>query len=173
MVIDDQSARDLATDATVHAIIPFQAMLKNDQWDPHGPATLAHAFIIGCLQQFPNVYRAWLRRKFGTELERLEFLPGNDEVAGRLEEQAREDPLRALFGGDPERIFIARECQRDLLALLPDELRAVIQLVVQGYTFTRAAKVLGEDPEKLQARLYRIRPRLSQLWEARDGDPDF
>jgi DNA-directed RNA polymerase specialized sigma24 family protein len=172
VVIDDQGASDLATDATVRAISPFQAMLKNGQWDPHGPATSDTAFINGCLQQFSNVYRAWLRRRFGSELERLELVPGNDEVAGLIEEQAREDPLRAMFGGNPETILITRERQDDLLALLPDDLRAVIQLVVQGYTFTRAAMALGEDPRKLQARLHRIRPRLSRLWEEHGNDSD-
>src|SRR6266481_6464297 len=92
VVIDDLSASDLATDATVRSIGPFQAMLKNDHWNPHGPATLGAAFITGCLQQFPNVYRAWLHRKFGQELERLEVVPGNEEVAGLIEEQAHGDP---------------------------------------------------------------------------------
>jgi DNA-directed RNA polymerase specialized sigma24 family protein len=172
VLIDDQSARDLATDATVRAISPFQAMLKSDLWDPRGPATLDTAFVSGCLQQFPNVYRAWLHHTFGRELERLELVPGNDQVAGHIEQQVRNDPFRVPFGGDPETILITRERQDDLLALLPDDLRAVVQLVGQGYTFTRAATALGEDPKKLRRRLHRIRPRLSRLWEERDNDPD-
>lgn len=172
VVIDEQSAGDLATDATVNAISPFRAMLKYDDWDPHGPATLDAAFINGCLQQFPNIYRAWLHRTFGYELERLEAVPGNDEVAGLIDAQTRTDLFGALLADDPEATVITRMQQDDLLALLPDDLRAVIQLVVQGYTFTRAAMTLGENPERLRARLHRIRPRLLQLWEQRDNGPD-
>jgi DNA-directed RNA polymerase specialized sigma24 family protein len=171
VVIGAQSAGDLATDATVNAISSFRSMLKYE-WDPHGPATLDAAFITGCLQQFPNVYRAWLRRTFGRDLERLEAVPGNDEVAGLIEEQTRADLFGALLADDPEASVIARMRQDDLLALLPDDLRAVIQLVVQGYTFTRAAMTLGEDPERLRARLHRIRPRLLKLWKQFDNDPD-
>jgi DNA-directed RNA polymerase specialized sigma24 family protein len=172
VVIDDQSAGDLAADTAVRAIGPFRAMLKSGRWDPHGPATLATAFITGCLQQFPNVYRTWLRQKFGTGLEKLELMPGTDEVAGLIEEQARERPLWAPFGGDPEKVVITRERLEELLALLPDDLRAVIQLVSKGYTFTEAAASLGKDPKQLMRRLYKIRPWLLQLWGERDKDSD-
>lgn len=172
VMIDEQSATDLATDATVNAISPYRAMLKNGEWDPHGPATLDAAFITGCLQQFPNVYRGWLHKAFGRELERLEAVPGNDEVTGLIEDRMRGDLFGALMAGDPEATVITQMRQNDLLALLPDDLRAVIQLVVQGYPFARAAATLGEDPEKLRARLHRIRPRLLRLREERDNDPD-
>lgn len=166
VVIDEQGARDLATDAIVNAISPFREMLTNEGWDPQGPATLAAAFINGCLQQFPNVYRSWLHKTFGHELERLEALPGNDGIARLIENRTRGDPLLA---DEPEAIVIAQLRRGELLALLPDDLRAVIQLVVQGYSFTRAATVLGEDPEKLRARLHRIRPRLLRLWQEHPG----
>lgn len=172
VVIDDLSACDLATDTTVRAISPFRELLKDDRWDPHGPATLDAAFITGCLLQFPNVYRSWLRRTLGRNLERLEVVPGNDTVAGLIDGRSRGDPLGGLLAGDPEAAVIMREREGELLELLPDELRAVLQLVVQGYTFTQAAQTLGEDPGRLQAQLYRIRPRLLQLRQEPDNDQD-
>jgi DNA-directed RNA polymerase specialized sigma24 family protein len=178
VVIDGQDAADLAVDAVANAIEPFRKMLKGEEWNPHGPASLRTAFIDRCLREFPNVYRTWMRKKFGgsrdqeRRFERLEVLPGDEKVAGRAEEHAYGDPYQALISGDPEATLISREQQLELLALVPDNLRAVLQLVIQGYPFTQAAAAHGEDPKKLRRQLDRIRPRLRRIWIERNEETD-
>jgi hypothetical protein len=172
VVIDHEDAVDLARMVVALAIEPHRQMLKNDEWDPTGPASLGTAFRNGCLHRFPNVYRVWLREKYGKDLEKVQVLPGDDVVASRAEERARNDPVQGLVHGDPEAILISREVRAELLALLPDNLRAAVQLVEQGFSFTDAAKALGEDPKKLQRRLDKIRPSLRRRWDDRRKETD-
>lgn len=165
----DLDVRDLAADTVARAIAAFRArMLVSQRWDPGGGARLSTLFITQCLHQFPNAYRDWMRVRFGAPDE----LPGDDDVVQETEERARDDPTLAGAGYDPEATVITREQCAELLDLLPDRLRGVIQLVVRGYSFRQAAQMLGEDPESLQRQLWRLRPRLRLAREQRRSEVD-
>jgi DNA-directed RNA polymerase specialized sigma24 family protein len=170
VVIDWQDAVDLAVDVVAKAIEPYRKLLM-EGWDPHGRASLESAFIDGCLRQFPNQYRRWLHNRLGLEGERIVDLPGDDKVAARYEERAHTDPAQSLIG-DPEALLISRQQQEELLTLLPDNLRAVVQLVMQGYTFRDAAAAHGLDDKKLRKQLHRLRPRLWRLWADHNRETD-
>ncbi|HEX6472319.1 MAG TPA: hypothetical protein VF069_24720 [Streptosporangiaceae bacterium] len=170
VVIDRQDAADLAADVVVKAIEPYRKLLT-DRWDSQGPASLKSAFIDECLRQFPNQYRRWLRANLGLDREKIFDLPGDEEVARWSDGRALTDPVRALVG-DPEALTISREQQREVLALLPDTLRGVVQLVLAGYSFREAAAAHGMDDSMLRKQLYRLRPRLRELWEELHSEPD-
>lgn len=162
VAITDAQADDLAAETVARAVDPFRVrMLVSERWDPDGGARLSSLFITQCLYQFPNAYRDWMRSTFGNQ----EDLPGDAQVARQTDERARDDPVRTGAGGDPEAAVITRaECE-DLLDMLPDRLRGVVQLVAQGYSFRQAAEVAGEDPAALQRQLWRLRPRLRRARE--------
>lgn len=167
--MSEGEAEDLAAETVARAIDPFRVrMLMSERWSPDGGARLSSLFVTQCLYQFPNAYRDWMRGRFGSP----EDLPGDDRVVREAEERARDDPVRADAGHDPEAAVVAHEEWQDLLDLLPDRLRGVIQLVVQGYSFRQAAELQGEDHEPLQRQLWRIRPRLRQLREQRNREVD-
>jgi DNA-directed RNA polymerase specialized sigma24 family protein len=170
VVIDWQDAVDLAVDVVIKAIEPYRKLLM-DGWDPNGRASLESAFIDGCLRQFPNQYRRWLRSTLGLQGEKIVDLPGDGEVAQRHEERARLDPPESMIG-DPEALLISRQQQEELLSLLPDTLRAVVQLVMQGYTFSDAAAAHGLDDKKLRKQLHRLRPHLWRLWAEHNRQTD-
>ncbi|HEY9472412.1 MAG TPA: hypothetical protein VIS06_01040 [Mycobacteriales bacterium] len=167
--MSEGDAEDLAAETVARAIDPFRVkMLMSERWNPHGGARLSSLFITQCLYQFPNAYRDWMRSRFGSPEE----LPGDEKVVREAEELARDDPIRTETGHDPEATVIAREEWEELLDLLPDRLRGVIQLVVRGYSFRQAAELHGEDHESLQRQLWRLRPRLRQLREHRRSEVD-
>jgi DNA-directed RNA polymerase specialized sigma24 family protein len=170
VVIDWHDAVDLAVDVVIKAIEPYRKLLM-DGWDPHGRASLESAFIDGCLRQFPNQYRRWLHSTLGLQGEKIVDLPGDDEVAQWHEERAHLGPSQFMVG-DPEALLISRQRQEELLSLLPDNLRAVVQLVMQGFTFRDAAAAHGLDDKKLRKQLHRLRPRLWRLWAEHNRETD-
>lgn len=164
--MNEDDVRELADDTVAHAIGPFrQKMLMSGRWDPQGSARLGTLFVTQCLHQFPNVYRRWMRTKFRT----WEVVPGDDDVAWRVDARTDQVPV----GFDPEAEVVGVLDYRELLDLLPDPLRAAAQLVAQGLSLRQAAEMLGMDQRNLQRQLWRLRPRLRTALEQwrRENDP--
>jgi DNA-directed RNA polymerase specialized sigma24 family protein len=167
-----QDADDLASEAVAKAVEPFRVMLVDECWDPEGPASLKSAFITGCLLQFPNAYSRWARQARRTG--RQEVLVGDEVITDWLEWQQGQRRDSPSGDSDPQTWVIDRQCRQELLALLPDDLRAVVQLsFATGWPFRRAAREHGHHPDKLWRRLQHElrRPGPQRWWQEWNGEP--
>lgn len=158
--IPQPDAIELAADTITRAIPAFRTkMLQSGRWVPDGGASLDSLFVTQCLHQFPNVYRGWLGRQKST----LHELPVSDAVLQRKADERHHDHsgwFPAQGAHDPAEAVLSRQRCEYLIRLLPDRLRAVVQLVAQGHSLRSAAELQGESYDTLKRELQRIRPAL-------------
>jgi DNA-directed RNA polymerase specialized sigma24 family protein len=145
-----EDVHDLAIDTVVGALIRFREDLSAGRWSKDGGALLTTFFIGLCILQFPNVYRAWRKRRSVPEESLdalLELATGQDQVAdSRLDsDPARRAELHAEWDG-----------------LLEGESEIVKQMVLlrlEGYPYKLIAERLGVSRTRVSNDLARFKER--------------
>lgn len=129
---DAEIVEDLASDTVVAALAYFRdKVLKTNQWQSAGGASLGTYFIGQCLYQFANVYRSALR----AELDRIEQAV---TPVAELPEEAF-DIIRGI-----EETVVARDAVAEALAqLTTPRARQALFLQEVGYSQSEIADQLG------------------------------
>lgn len=170
VALDTADTYDLAHFAVSAGLDRFGRLLRAEQWDPRGPASLKAGCIQRCLTAYPNAYREWLKVRFGSNI-RWQHLPG----AGDSDEPGdQRGPWQEPLDAGAEEVVLRDLQVADLLDLLPDDLRAVGQLIANdGVSFAEAARELGFNPKALNKRLLRLRPHLQDKRRELGGEADL
>lgn len=164
--ISQHEAECLGLETVGNAINPFRdKMLKSGRWKPGAGANLYTLFITQCLFQFSNPYKKFVRSRMqGRNETPMDADDARWEQLGHLPRRSEAIPEHQ----DPSVIVTERIRRQAILDELPDELRAVVQLIEQGYPLETAAERLGYHPPSVQKKLQRHRPKLRRVLEHMD-----
>jgi RNA polymerase sigma factor (sigma-70 family) len=144
-------------DDTLAAALPVfrRRALVEGGWGP-GQAALTTYFVSGLPIHFCNAYRSWCR-----------------QVRKDVDWQAHlgPEPLIAeipdiTVTSDPQLLYILRETVQEELNGLKAELRAILMLLYEGYSYKEIAEIQGASPESIEAKVYRHRKSMRR----RPGD---
>lgn len=160
-VWDEDDLQSLTNDTVANAIEPFRVKaLLGGGWDPRGGASLASYFVTGCVFEFGNVYKAWLRGFDERTRLALTTFP-----VDQLPDMASTSP-------DPGEIVATRsEVDRVLAAIKDDTTRRAVILREAGYSVNEVADWLGTTPGTVRGALQRVR-RGRDRFELEGGEDD-
>jgi DNA-directed RNA polymerase specialized sigma24 family protein len=118
-------------------------------WNP-GQATLSTYFVSGLPVHFCNPYRSWCRQA-------RKDIAWQDQVA---REFVVTDVPDFMATSDPQQLYILRETLQEELSGLKAEMRAILILMNEGYTYKEIAEIQGVSPESIEAKVYRHRKNM-------------
>ncbi len=138
----DVDQEDLVTETAVLALRDFQKRaLEGRGWAPEGGASMTTYFVSGCVLALPGVYRSWRRAHDRCPVP----IPPDDVI------ESVTDPWSDVMSG----IALDQELER-----LDRRTRAVVELRMDGYSYSEIAAHLRTSPRAVEGLLYRARRTL-------------
>ena len=147
---DDDTVDDLTQETLYYALPAFRRALMEGKWEEGRGASLATYFVGMCILQFANAYKYRLKR---TDLQ-PRLLGAGADLADEM------DRLQAS-GADVAHAVVQRVFVEQFLQEMRDpQLRLVLLLRLQGYSYREAAERAGLTPKAAESRLARYRKNL-------------
>jgi hypothetical protein len=128
-----------------------RTVIPNKKWTPDGGASLETFFVNGCLLHFAASVRSW--RKEHPEW----VMTGSGSASEETSDTVADPRASALMDAVENRDMIDR-----LAARATPVVKTIMQLMLEGHSFTQIGEHLGISERAVEGRLHRFRAQIKK-----------